>query len=188
MRFFYIINIFGMSSIEALKYSNSIGWTSNSTMDTTNATNKRIGETFEKQLKNEKVVMDQETFNQIYWDREKIIDYLKSKCLKKRNIKKYWVEWIHYCLILPEIEWSEYKQLNWWVYAKWNGKSLSKRKFEAVSNFMKAIWVTQDENIDDFITELLNNRVHSTSESVVCHPTRAGWRSSPNTFIFSRRR
>ena len=138
MKFFYIINIFGMSTIEALNYSNSIGWTSNSTMDITNATNKWIGETFEGQSKNEKVVMNQETINEIYWDKEKIIKFLKERCLtpkqweESEHVKEFsWEKWTRYSLILPSVNWFKCKKLDWYI----SDKEYSRNEFEDIIGF-----------------------------------------------------
>lgn len=159
-----------MSTSETLNYpvdlpANSIDWTSSSTIEVTDAMNKKIGETFEEQPKKEEVVMDQETIKFIYWNKKRIIRYLQTQCLKPgESVVKYWKLCTPYHFVLPTVNWFSCKHLDFLTSDRYVSKldyNLNKEwkshscSSEDISNihtlmrdFMKELWVLEDEKMN----------------------------------------
>ena len=108
--------------------------------------------------------------------REKILDYLITKCLdKKEHVKEYWEEWTHYCLTLPSVKWSEWNWFKWkkidWFESSYgsnkdgfvtnikgmfyssSSRGVSKKIFWNLRDFLAALGVPDDVN-KNFAKEL----------------------------------
>jgi len=71
--------------------------------------------------------LDQSTINEIYWDEDKILWFLATKCLDmKMWVTEYWEEWIHYSLTFPTVNWFSCKKLDRFV----SRRSVSREEYE----------------------------------------------------------
>lgn len=161
---------------------NPIKWKSTSTLPEDQDTQWKIASTLIENPKSNEVVMDQETIDKIYWDKEKIIAYLKTNCLtpkkweESEHVKEFsWEKWTHHSLILPSVNWFKCKKLDWFIsdkeyrkddfedinyYEKLKNWDNNSRDSEVIANallvmrdFLWALWVSLDEDIEYFEKE-----------------------------------
>lgn len=100
--------------------------------------------------------------DELYWDKEKILENLKEKCVKvEENVEYMWHKWKKVHIDLPEIEWK----FGWFKFECFvSNESVLKRDFEsnpelekksysmgdvwgllwAMNKYMQAMWVETD--------------------------------------------
>ena len=102
----------------------------------------------------------------LYWNKEKILENLKEKCVKvEENVEYMWHKWKKVHIDLPEIEWK----FGWFKFEYFvSNESVLKRDFEsnpelekksysmgdvwglllAMNKYMQAMWVETDWDMD----------------------------------------
>ena len=90
-----------------------------------------------------------EQINNLKWDKDKIIDYLKTKCFEKKEwVTEYWEVWTHYYLTLPTANWSEYKKIEWFT----SKRRVTKKEYEK-----NETWKSNSSTVEEISTKILWN-------------------------------
>lgn len=159
----------------SIKFDNPVERKSTATIwDIKDTTRWQVQKNLIKIEKNCENIMNQESIENLKWNKEKILKYLKTKCIyKKEWVEEYWEKWTHYYLTLLSVNWFECKKLDWFVSDRkvtikeyerneeWKSNSAEAEEISTnilwnMRNFLKELGISEDIN-KDFFKELFRN-------------------------------
>ena len=155
-------------------------------------------------------IIDKIIFDEIYWDEDKITNFLRTKCFHMVPlVTEYWEIWTHCSIIFPglpwikwfekprklewfvskrPVEWTEYRDNEEWRKNSSSVEDIATKVLEVIREFKKALWVSQDENMN-FASKLSYREWQADldlidEEDITCETSRTFWKIIPgNEYI-----